>query len=176
MNISLPSNVPDLWLSTIDNAKLSGRINRSMKLGFVYSGGMYLSSPAKIYAQNLTDSAGRVLNGGVCQASNFYKSINEYLKEPINEYLNESADWIAFEQGIAINSNGYSTGLIKYKDIDTFVILKKGVKLPFSVKMTDGVTLIKTKKHELESFQVMCNFMGNDALRRILKFAGVKGG
>jgi hypothetical protein len=175
VSISLPPNIPDLWMSTIDNAKLSGRINRNMNLGFVYSGGMFLSPPAKIYAQEIMKSAGRVLNGGVCLSSSFYQSIKEYLNFPINEYLNESADWIAFEQGIAINSNSYSTGLIKYQDIDSFVIVKKGVRLPFSVKITDGITLIKTKKHELESFKVMCNFMGNDALRRILKFAGVKG-
>lgn len=174
MSISLPANVPDLWHSTIDNAKLSGRINRSFNLGYVYSGGMFLSPPAKIYAQQLTKSAGRVLNGGVCLASNFYKSINPYLKDPLMEHSNESADWIAFEQGIAINSNQYSTGLIWYEDIDFFQILKKGVRLPFSVKMTDGITSINTKNHELKSFQVMCNFMGNDALRRIMKFAGVK--
>ena len=174
MNISLPPNIPDLWLGTMDTARLSGRINSSMNLGFIYSGGIFLSPPAKMYAQKLVKSAGRVLNGGVCKAANFYDSINEYLKKPINGYLNESSDWIAFEKGIAINSESYSTGLIKYDEIDSFLVIKKGVKLPFSVKMTDGITLVKTKKHELESFQIMCNFMGNDALRRILKFAGVR--
>jgi len=176
MQIKLPEQVPDLWTSSIENARLTGLINRTFNLGFIYSGGMFLSPPAKIYAERLSKSAGRVINGGVCEARNFYESINKYLKKSVLGRWNESADWIAFEKGIAINSDSYSTGLIQYPDVESFVVVKKGVRLPFSVRMTDGITLINVKNHETASFQVMCNFMGNDALRGILKYANVKKG
>jgi len=174
MSISIPREVPDLWHTTMDNARLSGQINKTFNLGFIYSGGMFLSPPAKSYAQTLMSSAGRVINGGVCDAKTFYISLKRYSGESIPPHWNESADWIAFEKGIAINSDSYSTGLIKYSDVESFVVVKKGVRLPFSVKMTDGITLINVINHEATSFQVMSNFMGNDSLREILKFVGIK--
>ena len=176
MSISIPREVPDLWHTTMDNARLSGQINKTFNLGCIYSGGMFLSSPAKSYAQSLMSSAGRVINGGVCDAKTFYKSLKKYSEESISAHRNESADWIAFEKGIAVNSDSYSTGLIRYSDVESFVVIKKGVRLPFSVKMTDGITLVNVKNHQTSRFQVMCNFMGNDALRSILKYANVKKG
>ena len=174
VRIKLPTEIPELWEQTLDNAKLSGKIHRVFQLGYEYSGGMYLSYPAKIYARNLTKEGNRIINGGVCLAQTFYQSLEPYLTNSISARKNESADWMAFESGIAVNSDAFSTGLILYSDINHFSVVKKGVRLPFSSKLTDGIVTISTNQNPYINFQIACNAMGNNSLRKILRFVQVK--